>query len=699
MPKAPVATPSAAPATAALPAREAWEQKLAWIVRLEDQRLLREPNPPAPQVVRPATAKEPAVLAPSAPADLLPLLRDPQARVRRRAALAAGRVGLPAAVPALVERLADEEREVRQMAAFALGLIGDASARGALLQALDNADAVLQGRAAEALGLIGDKSDAPAVGTMVAAHIKAGALSGVDAESLASPLAPPVEAVRLGLYALARLGTYEPLASAVLGPDGQPVSRWWPVAYALQRVGDARAAEPLAALLTTPGRYTASFAIRGVAQAKFMPAVPQLRAFAEDRRIDKAVVFQAVRALAALGDTASVPLFTRMAADATLDDALRAESLAAMVTLADARASESLIDLLFDRRPAVRAQATRALARVAPESFAATLSGLDADDDWSVRVAQATAFGALPDGAGVERLVLMLEDREPRVLQAVLDALVTTKAPKAEALVQAKLSAPDFTVRAAAAQALANLKAVASVPALSSAYQAAAADTTDVARAAILSAIHRLDPAAARPLLEGALTDKDWALRLRAAELLKEAGAGAGVAEPGRPATAGANVDDVAWRAMIAPAFSPHAYIDTEKGTIEIELTVLDAPLTVRNFVALARKGFFDGLPIHRVVPDFVIQGGDPRGDGQGGPGYTIRDEINQWPYLRGTVGMALDWKDTGGSQFFITHSPAPHLDGRYTVFGHVVDGMDVVDRVVPRDRIVRVRISDGVSE
>ena len=153
------------------------------------------------------------------------------------------------------------------------------------------------------------------------------------------------------------------------------------------------------------------------------------------------------------------------------------------------------------------------------------------------------------------------------------------------------------------------------------------------------------------------------------------------------------------FRSLATPAFSPHAYIDTDKGTIEIELAVLDAPLTVRNFVTLARKGFFANVPVHRVVHDFVIQGGDPRGDGEGGPGYTIRDEINQRPYLRGTVGMALDWKDTGGRQFFITHSPAPHLDGRYTVFGHVVAGMDVVDRIVPWDRILRVRIRDGLSE
>ena len=88
------------------------------------------------------------------------------------------------------------------------------------------------------------------------------------------------------------------------------------------------------------------------------------------------------------------------------------------------------------------------------------------------------------------------------------------------------------------------------------------------------------------------------------------------------------------------------------------------------------------------MVPDFVVQDGDPRGDGEGGPGYTIRDEINQRPYLRGTVGMALDWADTGGSQFFITHSPQPHLDGRYTVFGQVVTGMDVVDELQQWDTI-----------
>jgi len=166
-----------------------------------------------------------------------------------------------------------------------------------------------------------------------------------------------------------------------------------------------------------------------------------------------------------------------------------------------------------------------------------------------------------------------------------------------------------------------------------------------------------------------------------------------------RPATAGRNVEDAEWQRIVAPAFAPLAYVDTSRGTIEIELAVSDAPITVDNFVTLARRGFFNGRRIHRIVNDFVVQDGDPRGDGEGGPGYTIRDELNDRPYLRGTVGMALDWKDTGGSQFFITHSPQPHLDARYTVFGTVVSGMDVVDRLTTTDVIERVRIWDGVTQ
>jgi cyclophilin family peptidyl-prolyl cis-trans isomerase len=117
------------------------------------------------------------------------------------------------------------------------------------------------------------------------------------------------------------------------------------------------------------------------------------------------------------------------------------------------------------------------------------------------------------------------------------------------------------------------------------------------------------------------------------------------------------------------------------------------------SFVRLAVSGFYNGLTFHRVVPNFVVQGGDPRGDGWGGPGYSIRSELGTARYERGTVGMASSGKDTEGCQFFITHSAQPHLDGRYTIFAVVERGMDVVDALQIGDRILSVIVQDGSKE
>ncbi|HYY03087.1 MAG TPA: peptidylprolyl isomerase [Gaiellaceae bacterium] len=131
------------------------------------------------------------------------------------------------------------------------------------------------------------------------------------------------------------------------------------------------------------------------------------------------------------------------------------------------------------------------------------------------------------------------------------------------------------------------------------------------------------------------------------------------------------------------------ATLQTNHGTIELELFPTDAPKTVDNFAKLARDGFYDGVTFHRVIPDFMIQGGDPTGTGSGGPGYTFEDEINDHKVERGALAMANAGPDTNGSQFFIvTTKSAPWLDGKHTVFGKVTDGMDVVDEIseVPRD-------------
>jgi cyclophilin family peptidyl-prolyl cis-trans isomerase len=185
---------------------------------------------------------------------------------------------------------------------------------------------------------------------------------------------------------------------------------------------------------------------------------------------------------------------------------------------------------------------------------------------------------------------------------------------------------------------------------------------------------------------------------VRAASLLKTLDPARDTAAAIRPAPVSIDAATLASSPIVSPPYSTHVFVDTDKGTFQVELAVLDAPLTVHSFVTLARKGFFDGLSIHRVVPGFVLQDGDPRGDGEGGPGYTLRDEINERPNLRGTVGMALDWQDTGGSQYFITYGPQPHLDGRYTVFGTVISGMEVVEQLRQWDVVRRVRVWDGVQ-
>ena len=135
------------------------------------------------------------------------------------------------------------------------------------------------------------------------------------------------------------------------------------------------------------------------------------------------------------------------------------------------------------------------------------------------------------------------------------------------------------------------------------------------------------------------------------------------------------------------------AIIETEKGDIVLELFENDAPNTVANFVKLINKGYYNGLKFHRVIPNFMVQGGCPVGNGTGGPGYAIKCEINPKKHLAGTLSMAHAGKDTGGSQFFITHSPQPHLDGVHTVFGQVTEGMDVVNAIRQGDVMKQVKV------
>ena len=137
------------------------------------------------------------------------------------------------------------------------------------------------------------------------------------------------------------------------------------------------------------------------------------------------------------------------------------------------------------------------------------------------------------------------------------------------------------------------------------------------------------------------------------------------------------------------------ATIEIEKGNLVLKLFVDDVPKTVANFVALARDGFYDGTIFHRVIPGFMAQGGDPTGTGRGGPDYTFDDEITKHTHVSGALSMANAGPNTNGSQFFITYSPQPHLDGKHSVFGQLIEGMDVLKKTEPGDTIKRVIIEE----
>jgi cyclophilin family peptidyl-prolyl cis-trans isomerase/HEAT repeat protein len=678
------------------------DQKVSWIIRLEQQRMLADtPSSSMPPV--PGAAQ----FEPASRPDLIALARDVDPLVRRRAALAIGRVGMAEGVPALVSALQDPDVDVRASAAFGLGLLGaieptdpaaEAKAaaasfpgRPALISALGDAAPQVRGRAIEALGLIGDPSAAGSIASVAANCGPHLAPLAPDDEEW--PKAPEIELCRLALFALVRLRDYDALASIVLDGGGRPVSRWWPVAYALQRINDARAAPALAALASGPGVYTVGFALRGLTGLKDPSVATLAGGLATDGAADIKVRIAAVRALGQVKSAA--PLRDLLVAP-TVPMPLRLEVVAALGAAGDSASFDSILDFAAHPAPAMRRAALTAASTINRDAFLVVLSGLGRDPDWSVRAALAGILATLPADLVTGAIEDLADEDDGRVRAPALEALAAVKAPSLPARLHAALETADFVVRATAARLIGEARLDGSVPRLVAAYARGESDATYTARWAALEALSKYGGDEAIATLRRALGDRDWPVRWRAARLLTRLGQPGAV--PARPAPLNRPAEFFASAALLHPPYSPRAVIETGQGAIEVQLNLVDAAVTTHIFMDQAREGFFNGMKIHRLVPTFVVQAGDPRGDGEGGPGYTIRDELSPQPYLRGAMGMALDWRDTGGSQWFLTLSPQPHLDARYTVFGRVVSGMDVLDRLAPGDVIERIRIWDGVT-
>ena len=668
------------------------DRRVAWILRLEAERVLRDEAPGAAHRDFPTIGPRTFVGAIAPDLEALSLDTDPA--VRRRALLGIGRTGLVDGVPALVSGLSDTDEAVRVSAAFGLGILGRAAGVDPLIAALKDSSALVRGRAADALGLIGDARAAAPVADAAAGC--ASVLTAIQPDDEEWPKAPEIEACRLSLFALVRLRQYDALARVALDPQGEPVSRWWPVAYALQRINDKRAVPALLTLASTDGVYSPAFALRGLAAAGDKRLVPLAMALAARESADIRLRAQAVRALGQAGGSAAVPPLIQLLVAKSTPRNLALETVQALGAIGDPQAFDTLLDFLTDPWPSMRSAAFAAAARCNPTGFLLVVSSFDRDKDWSVRASLAATLSTLPADRVRSEIEDLTVDADARVRGPGLEALVHIGAPDLTKRLYDALSAPDFVVRATAARLIGQTQPVDGAEHLRTAYERGASDASSAAREAALVGLAQYGPAESRALLHEALNDKEWTIRLRAAQLLTDQGEADVFAA--RPAPLRESADVFESAAILHPSFSPHAYIETHYGTIEIELNVVEAPFTTRNFVELARSGFYNGVLVHRLVANFVVQAGDPRGDSQSGPGYAIRDELSPIPFLRGTLGMALSGPDTGGSQFFITVSPQPHLDGKYTAFGRVVQGMAILDQLSQWDAIERVRIWDGVT-
>lgn len=327
--------------------------------------------------------------------------------------------------------------------------------------------------------------------------------------------------------------------------------------------------------------------------------------------------------------------------------------------------------------------------------------GGDEVEPWERQVREAEILGDL-DGAESQRLVRLrrlFRVERPAVREATLAAAAKIVSTESTDLVLGAFEVDDAGVRAAALEALKTIASrrpsadVAPPPlpaaAVRDALRSAREATPDDELETLVHWIAATGAADARelaPEVRALAMHANRAVRDGARELLGEW-------EIELPRSHAA-VEPLPASVLSDGDADIEIRLDTERGPVVISLRPEHAPTTVARFLALARQGYFDGLTFHRVVPAFVIQGGDPRGDGYGGPGWSQRCEDNRLEYGRGAVGMALAGRDTGGSQFFITHGPQPHLEGRYTIFGQVTEGMDNLDLIQAGDRIIRIELN-----
>ncbi len=602
--------------------------------------------------------------------------------VRSRAALTCGRLRDVEASIYLPVLLRDPDSSVRRAAAFASGISGDRRLLPGLATALSDPDAETAAAAASALGLLG--------GPEAEAALRA---------VLAGSTGPRSEAA-LALYR-SKDPAIVPLLAATLETAGAEARR--STAWALARSPRPGSEEALRGLLDDGDPEIAAWAARGLGLLKDDRSEPQLLELAAGAAPGPAI--QALLALDRLATGSPVPAGaarTQVVAMSRARDGNPGVAVAALMVLrrfADTKPVQELLATVAAEGSRGGGVALASLAMGDPDRALALAYPPGGPGPLDLRLGAAEALPTLSSDRLPPWLDALLADPAARVRMEAVSRLPRDAAPALSSRLVKALGDADGTVSAVALDIAAPLV---SGPGADATVQLAW-------RAAYASALVSREPDlvasaldAAASLAEGSCAllaarrdDVEDLVRARARRLLVEKCGEDPGAFARRPLATRLSGADYRRLVQLAESGRLVATISTTRGSFEAELLSRDAPMTVESFAALARKGFFDGTTIHRVVPDFVVQAGDPQGDGTGGPGYALRDELNPLPYVRGRIGMALSGPDTGGSQWFVTLSRQPHLDGVYTVFGDVIGGMDVVDRIEQNDRLLSVRVRE----
>lgn len=618
----------------------------------------------------------------------------PDALVRRSAALAAGRIGDARGLPLLLELFADPEPGVQAAAAFALGLLGDTAAVAPLVARLGQPpalDPVTTRETITAVSRIGGQ--------------RAGDWFGGVLERRVPLVVPDTAAAIAAVVAEAwRLGDRAPVTALLpFLRDTSIVLRRSSV-YTLGRLRAPGAADGLISALRDP-----------IADIKASAARALTRTYAEAAELDPATTASVlvpllddadpnvrINALRAIGTYGDSSVARRVAL--RVDDAhphVRLQAIMSLATIGGPAAAEALEGVVrSSQADALRREALAGLGALDSTRFLAAVAPSQGSPAWRDRAAAAAGF------AGIEgRRATLLDDPDPRVVVAGLGAwlgAVEGAGPELAAVARRLASHPDAGVRTLAADAIAREPSLADLPLLAAMYQRASRDTivdAEIAALGALAALARTSDAArervAATFLSRARAPERYVVRQWARDGWPEAAARWAPAHPIRTGRTLQDYREIARRFMAdtGTAVRPQVVIETDqRGSLQIELLGPDAPLTVANFLALVDRRFFDGSAWHRVVPGFVVQDGDPRGDGWGGSGTPVRDELNHHRYDKPVLGMALSGPDTGTSQWFINLSPQPHLDGGYTIFGRVIGNSAALSRILPGDVIRTIR-------